>query len=316
MQEELTASFRPSPQQEQLWLTHPDGPTGRNQVVALLDGPLDRGRLRDALLAAVGRHEILRTTFQRRTGMSVPLQVVHRELAPHWDVVDLPDSGEAQAAELARVADEERRAARCARRWPDRASSARRPWCGATPSDPDGPSVFADASSVTALLAEVAAHYGGATTADEPLQYADFAEWQHELLEADDADAQQARTYWAALGETPAPAVPFLHGTSQPTATERQSIAVSAETKAAVDAAAEQYGVSGELFVLSAWQVLLGLLSGSHQVDVAVTLPGRQHAELAGALGAFARAVPVRAPLGRRSATFAEVLDRVARVSC
>jgi amino acid adenylation domain-containing protein len=312
MQEELTASFRPSPQQEQLWLRHPDGPTGRNQVVALLAGPLDRGRLRDALLAAVGRHEILRTTFQRRTGMSVPLQVVHQELPPHWEVVDLPDSGEAQAAELARLADEERRTAVALDGGPILravlvAHGAERHHLILT-----APSVFADPSSVTALLAEVAAHYGGAPAAEEPLQYADFAEWQHELLEGDDPDAQQARTYWATLGETPTPTVPFLHGTSQPSATERQSVAVSAQTKAAVDAAAEQYGVSRELFVLSAWQVLLGFLSGSHEVDVAVTLPGRQHAELTGALGAFARAVPVRAPLadGR---TFAEVLDRVAR---
>ncbi len=106
------------------------------------------------------------------------------------------------------------------------------------------PSVFADASSVTALLSEVAAHYGGAAPADEPLQYADFAEWQHELLEADDADAEQARAYWVALGATPTPAVPFLRSAAQATAMQRQPVTVSAETKAAVKAAAEQYGVS------------------------------------------------------------------------
>jgi amino acid adenylation domain-containing protein len=315
MQEELTASFRPSPQQEQLWLAQPEGPTGRNQLVALLDGPLDRERLRNALLAAVGRHEILRTTFQRQMGMSVPLQVVHQELLPHWDVVDLVDrSEEAQAAEVKRLAEAERRASVALDSGPIlRAVLVAR---GAERHDLilTVPSVFADASSVTTLLSEVAAHYGGAAAADEPLQYADFAEWQHELLEADDGDAEQARTYWTALGATPTPAVPFLRSTAEPTATQRQHVTVSAKTRAAVDAAAEQYGVSSELFVLTAWQVLLGLLSRSHEVSVGVVLPGRQHAELAGAIGAFTRPVPVHAPLGD-GPTFAEALDRVARAA-
>jgi amino acid adenylation domain-containing protein len=316
MQEELTASFRPSPQQEQLWLTEPEGPSGRNQLVALLEGPLDGERLREALLTAVSRHEILRTTFQRRTGMTVPLQVVHQELLPHWDVVDLADrSDEAQTAELGRLADEERGASVALDSGPILRAVLVARGLERHNLILTVPSVFVDASSVTALLSEVAAHYVGPAPADEPLQYADFAEWQHELLDADDADAEQARAYWAALGATPTPAVPFLRSAAQATATQQQPVTVSSETRAAVKAAAEQYGVSGELFVLTAWQVLLGLLSGSNEVHAAVVLPGRQHAELAGAIGAFARPVPVRTTLGDGGLTFAEAVDRVARAA-
>ena len=46
-----------------------------------------------ALAAALGlvtrRHEILRTTLHRRAGMRVPYQVIHEEMSPSWEHVDL-----------------------------------------------------------------------------------------------------------------------------------------------------------------------------------------------------------------------------------
>ena len=85
MQQEGVGGFRISPQQEQLWLEQPDGPTGRVQAVVELEGALDEAALADALAQVVGRHEILRTTFVRRPGIRVPFQVVHDELAPLWE---------------------------------------------------------------------------------------------------------------------------------------------------------------------------------------------------------------------------------------
>src|SRR6478735_4383210 len=85
MQQEGVGGFRISPQQEQLWLEQPDGPTGRVQAVVALEGALDEAALADALSRVVARHEILRTTFVRRAGIRVPFQVVHEELAPLWE---------------------------------------------------------------------------------------------------------------------------------------------------------------------------------------------------------------------------------------
>src|SRR5207244_4246925 len=89
MQDEAAMSFRLSPQQELLWSVHPDGPAGGPLVAIDIDGNLDADRLQQALGLMVDRHEILRTTFPRRAGMRVPLQVVQEALAPDFDVVDL-----------------------------------------------------------------------------------------------------------------------------------------------------------------------------------------------------------------------------------
>ncbi|WNZ08508.1 non-ribosomal peptide synthetase [Streptomyces sp. 11x1] len=52
-----------------------------------LSGTLDEAALRAALGDLTARHESLRTTFEMADGQGV--QIVHRELAPDWDTVDL-----------------------------------------------------------------------------------------------------------------------------------------------------------------------------------------------------------------------------------
>lgn len=307
MQEEATASFQSSPQQERLWLSEPDGPSGRNQLLVALEGAVDADRLREAVEQAVARHEILRTTFQRRSGMRVPLQVVHDHLAPAWTATHGDDDA------VAALAGEERDAAVSFENGPVlRAALVH----GAA----DGtliltvPSVFADGASMSTLAEEIAARYAGQAAADEPLQYADFAAWQHELAEADDAEAEQGRAFWASAASSTTPAIPFLRPVGRTQATERCAVTLAALTLAAIEKRAEQFGTSPELLVLAGWQALLARLSGSADVDVVAVLPGRLHAELSGSIGAFARAVPVRMS-GTETDTFAEVLDRVARAA-
>ena len=210
MQPETATSFRLSPQQERLWLAE-DEPTGRSLGLFQLTGPLDTDRLREALLRVVERHEILRTTFQRQAGMRLPLQVVHRELAPQWEVHDLtglgPDEAEARRAQLAaaaesgvwNLADGPLVRALVLSLAPDRSLLVL-----------SVAAVCADAASVVTIAREVAAHYANASVAVEPLQYADFAEWQHELLAADDEDAAAAKEFWSREVGAATPAVPFL----------------------------------------------------------------------------------------------------------
>ena len=74
-----TVGFRLSPQQQQLLA--PGGIPGVTQCAVLLDGPVDVGKLQDALNGALARHEILRTTFVQPTGMRAPQQVIGAESA-------------------------------------------------------------------------------------------------------------------------------------------------------------------------------------------------------------------------------------------
>src|SRR5262245_21071783 len=56
----------------------------RAQCAIAIEGPLIVERLKEAVALVVERHEILRTTFQLRSGLKVPLQVVHEFLDVKW----------------------------------------------------------------------------------------------------------------------------------------------------------------------------------------------------------------------------------------
>ena len=79
-----TVGFRLSPQQQQLLA--PGGTPGVTQCAVLLDGPVDVGKLQDALNGALARHEILRTTFVQPTGMRSPQQVIGAESGPESSI--------------------------------------------------------------------------------------------------------------------------------------------------------------------------------------------------------------------------------------
>src|SRR4051812_6280285 len=210
MPDQAAEAFRPSPQQEAQWLTHPEGPIGRTQAVARLEGPLEGEAVAAALGRAVERHEILRTTFTHRPGIRTPLQLVHHELAPAWEAVELGgvavDEQQARVDELAQAelrAPMDLAAGPLVRGCLIARASDRHVLiltCSA---------LCADASSMPALLAEVAAHSGMELQLPaEPLQYADFSEWQHEVVTGDDEDARAGAAFWAELDGLASPALP------------------------------------------------------------------------------------------------------------
>src|SRR6476646_5291418 len=88
MPEPSTAGFELSPQQKHLW-SLPGGPRTSAQLALSLEGSVDVGRLKHALQSIVKRHEILRTTFQRNSGMRFPFQVVNDGTAVDWSQIDL-----------------------------------------------------------------------------------------------------------------------------------------------------------------------------------------------------------------------------------
>src|SRR6185436_1302723 len=58
------------------WEMQEEGEACRAQCAVLIEGPVDAKTLQQALGKVVKRHEILRTTFQRRPERRYPLQVI------------------------------------------------------------------------------------------------------------------------------------------------------------------------------------------------------------------------------------------------
>src|SRR5688572_29013629 len=91
MHKSADEGFRVSRQQGRLWrLIQTDGELAyRAQSATLIKGALDESILQTSLSDAVRRHEILRTTFRRPPGRSVPVQVIADPPTVLLDRIDL-----------------------------------------------------------------------------------------------------------------------------------------------------------------------------------------------------------------------------------
>ncbi|HET9713320.1 MAG TPA: condensation domain-containing protein, partial [Pyrinomonadaceae bacterium] len=76
MSSATVTGFRLSPQQRHLWPLQAGNPSFNAWVAIMLTGPVEVDRLQSVLNEIVARHEILRTTYQRLSGMTMPVQVV------------------------------------------------------------------------------------------------------------------------------------------------------------------------------------------------------------------------------------------------
>src|SRR5512146_3298721 len=99
MQEQTIAGFWLSPQQKLAWKLETEVLHAGSRAVCsvAISGAVDPGRLKSAVSSAIARHEILRTTFRRQTGMKLPFQVVLDAGAPVWEEVDLSVSPDPKA---------------------------------------------------------------------------------------------------------------------------------------------------------------------------------------------------------------------------
>ena len=197
-----TAGFRLSPQQSQLWLTQLDDSISfRAQCAILMEGKLDKVALRTAIDKVLARHEALRTSFPRQAGMKLPLQTIGELTASNLPESDLSSlAAEDQKAKLDQAIGEDRATTIDFTRSAPLAGKLFRL------SDEKNvllltlPSLCADSLSLGSVANEIAHFYeGGVADAGlpaEPLQYADFSEWQNSLLEGDDDDVRAGKAFW------------------------------------------------------------------------------------------------------------------------
>ena len=304
MSESIAESFEVSPQQEQLWLAEPDGPSARLQVVLSLSAAIEPTRVEDALAATVARHEILRTTFVRRPGIRVPLQVIAGELAPAWRVEHGADVAEVCRNELSEPWD---LSVGPLVHGALLTGTGERQVLVLTVS-----SLCLDASSLAPLARELAHRLGAdEPLAEDPLQYADFAAWQRELITTDDDAARAAREFWARLEGAAPLALPFDRAARGPFTPDEVAVELDAPTAAALAEQAGRYGVGESTLVQAAWHALLARASGEQDVVVG-DLGTDRNPELEGAIGAFVRPVPLRTQIDP-GLTFAELLQSLDR---
>ena len=323
--------------QRRLWFVDrfdPGNPAYNVPLAVRIRGALDSAALSEALDRVVARHDVLRTRFQEADGGPVP--VVAPPAPVPLPVAEADEAGPAAAdwisAECLRVFD-----------------LAEGPLLRAAVLRESADShvlllvahhSVVDGWSLAVVLDELSRYYAESTAgraaaepgtaaptpdAEPPVQHADFAVWQRDRVVggafAADLD------YWRAALDGAPPVLTLPQDAPAPGAARYTGAVararVDASTFARLRSLGAAAGSSPFMVVLTAFQLLLGRLSGTSDVVVGVPTAGRSRPELAGAVGCFLNTLALRADLSAQSPeqaaaggpSFRELLARVNRTA-
>ncbi|MFJ9770755.1 amino acid adenylation domain-containing protein [Kitasatospora sp. NPDC101157] len=306
--------------QRRLWFLNridPDSGSYNGPSAWRVRGPLDVAALRAALADVVGRHEALRTVFPETDG--VPYQQVVGAGQVRIDLAVLPC---AEPDVTAAVDREVRRGFDLAVDLPVRASLFEL-----------GPEdhvlllvvhhITVDGWSLGLLLRDVATAYGARLAGREPdweplpVQYSDYALWQHELMGSeDDPDSLVSRqlAFWSQTladlpeelplpADRPRPAEPSHRGGIV-------DLALDAEVHARLLALARERGATLFMLLQAAFAATLARLGAGTDIPVGTPVAGRTDEALDELVGFFVNTLVLRTDVSG-DPRFDELLDRV-----
>ncbi|MFD9685542.1 amino acid adenylation domain-containing protein [Kitasatospora sp. NPDC059088] len=305
--------------QQRLWFIDQfEGPSAlyNTPLVLRIDGTLDADALAGALADVVARHEVLRTTFPGADGR--PHQLVTPSAEPVLHTRTVADEAQLRAA----LAAASREAFDLAVELPLRATLF---------SLPQGEQallvlmhhIVSDGWSVGPLLRDLDTAYRARRANAEPdwrplpVQYADYALWQRELLGAeDDPDGAQHRqlAYWRrALAGLPEE-LTLPYDRKRPLSPTRRGDTVefrlSAELHASVVELARESRTSVFMVVQAALAATLGRLGAGTDIPLGTPVAGRTDEALDELIGFFVNTLVLRADLSG-DPSFHALLERV-----
>ncbi|HEX2091920.1 MAG TPA: amino acid adenylation domain-containing protein, partial [Longimicrobiaceae bacterium] len=306
--------------QQRLWFLHRLDPASSayNLPLALrLRGPLDTRSLERAITEIVRRHEALRTTFDELRGE--PVQVAHPAGALPLPLLDLSrlqeQAREAQAQHL--VLGEARRPFDL-RRGPLFHTRLLR-------LSPDEHvlllamhHIVSDGWSLGVLFRELSALYEALSRGEPsplpplPVQYADFACWQHAWLQGDVLERQLAWWRERLAGAPPLLEIP-TDRPRRPVPTERGASVARTLPRATVErlrTLARAEGATLFMVLLAALDVLLARWSGEEDVVVGTPIANRNQRDTEGLIGFFVNTLALRTDVSGNP-RFRELLERV-----
>jgi hypothetical protein len=308
-------------QQQRLWfMSQLEAATAEYNIpqVWRIRGPLDLEALRRAINGVVARHESLRTRFDEANGK--PVQIVDPCLELDLPLCDLSTLGE---QEQQRSVDEELR-----RAWDEPFDLRRGPLIRAKVlrlGRDDHVAVRTTHHIVTdgwseevVFNRELASLYAAfvegreATLPALNLQYADYALWQRQAVEAETLNP--GLRYWrsqlAGLSD-PLPVPSRRPRRSQWESGAMQRVVIGDAVVDDMRRLARQESVTLATVWLAAFQVLLARWTGEHDIPVGVVVANRQRSQLKGLIGFFLNFVVVRGDL-RGEPTFRAFLRQIA----
>ena len=286
-----------------------------------LQGILAARALEWSLQEVVRRHEILRTTFVLQDGQ--PVQQIHpvSRVAVAWvDLTALPEDSRTQ--EVQQLARQEAQRPFNLERGPLLRTTLLRMAQDEHVLLHTMHHIISDGWSRAIWLQEMTALYNAAVNGkpsplpDLPIQYADFAFWQHSWLQGEVLDRQLA--YWQRqLADIPEvielpldhsrPDIQRYHGS-------QQSITFPLPLTEGLKEVGRREGVTLFMIFLTTFLVLLWRYSDQEDTVVGTPIANRNRVELEGLIGFFANTLVLRTDLSGNP-TFRELLKRVRSVT-
>uniref|UniRef100_UPI003F6F83B3 amino acid adenylation domain-containing protein n=1 Tax=Gloeocapsopsis crepidinum TaxID=693223 RepID=UPI003F6F83B3 len=307
--------------QARLWFLNQLGTDSAYNIfeAVCLKGWLDIEILQQSFNEILCRHEVLRTSFALVDGQ--PVQIIAPTLSLTISVVDLrhlPNSE--KAAEVKRLAKSE---AQCP------FNLAQAPLLRVTLLKLGETEhvvlltmhhIIADGWSIGILINELTTLYQAFSAGkpspltELPIQYADFATWQHHWLQS---ELEPQLNYWQQQladitplqlpTDLPRPAVQSFRGATT-------TVSLSPALTAALQALSRRQGVTLFMTLLAAFQTLLYRYSGQSDIAVGSPIANRNRVEIEPLIGFFANTLVLRSNVVG-TLSFADLLQQVRQMT-
>ncbi|MFN6465760.1 MAG: non-ribosomal peptide synthetase [Nostoc sp. DedVER02] len=294
---------------------YPGNPVYNLPLVYRVTGSLDVKALEESLREIVRRHETLRTTFKVENGQVV--YAISAEPVFDFVVIDVQNISEAKRQaekEIKQPFDLAQGPLLRSKLW--RLSETEHLLVVTTHH------IVADGWSFSVLTQEMATLYEAFSQGKPspltklPIQYADFAHWQRQLLQGQSLESQMQ--FWKQhLGvhppvlklptDYPRPALRTFTGARQP-------LVISSDLTKALKILSQQEGVTLFMTLLAALKTLLFCYTGQPDIIVSTTVANRTRPETEGLIGFFVHLLPFCTNL-EGNPSFRELLRRVREVS-
>ncbi|WP_034328484.1 non-ribosomal peptide synthase/polyketide synthase [Alkaliphilus transvaalensis] len=263
--------------------------TAYNMPVALeIDGEVSISRVEDTLHKLIKRHEALRTSFSLVDG--VPVQRVHPEVkfTIQEIVVDSSNNVEKMVDNFIRPFELDKAPllrAGIARLKENKFLLVL-----------DLHHIISDGISMGILVKDFIALYKGEELKELKIQYKDYSQWQHNLLEKGVIDLQEE--YWLQQlageipvlnlkGDYPRPSIQSFEG-------NYLTFSLNEEITKDLRRLAHKSGATLYMVLLSVFNVLLSKYSGQEEIIVGSPVAGRRKEELSSIMGMFVNTLAMR----------------------
>ncbi|UHA74002.1 type I polyketide synthase [Paenibacillus sp. 481] len=278
--------------------------TSYNMPMALMvHGPANADQFEEAFVKLIRRHENMRTSFHMVDGE--PVQRIHEEFTFTIERLEADDHEmKALIRRFIRPFDL------------GQAPLIRAAFVKLAPEKHvllvDMHNIVSDGASMNVFIREFSDLYAGKELSPLRIQYKDFAEWQHQLLEGD--VIQQQEQYWINQFNRDIPVL------NMPTDLERpefqsfigraHKVILPKETTDRLNALAKANNVTINVLMFHLYTLVLHKYADQNDLVVGSLVAGRRHADVENLIGMFTNFLPVRVRFDERH-TLQEQLQMV-----